>query len=223
MEQHACVADCGADGKVTLWTSTQTPHYIHREVAKVLEMPLSHLRVIVPAVGGGFGGKCEPFAYDFAACLFARRHGRPIKFTLSREEAFLCHRGRHPVKMILKTGVKLDGAITAVHLQTFLDGGAYASYGLATVYYTGALLTVTYKIPRYKFDGMRLYTNKPACGPKRGHGSTQPRYAFECQLDRIAEQLGLDPAAYRKQLAIEPDTHDRQRSARHQLRAGRMR
>ncbi|HEX6798650.1 MAG TPA: molybdopterin cofactor-binding domain-containing protein, partial [Ktedonobacterales bacterium] len=206
MEEHACVADCGADGKITLWTSTQTPHYVHREVAKVLQMPLSHLRVIVPAVGGGFGGKCEPFAYDFAACLFAQRHGRPIKFTLSREEAFYCHRGRHPVKMILKTGVKRDGAITALHLQTFLDGGAYASYGLATVYYTGALLTVTYQIPRYKFDGMRLYTNKPACGPKRGHGSTQPRYAFECQLDRIAEQLGLDPADYRRRIAIAPDS-----------------
>lgn len=204
MEEHACVADCHADGKVTLWTSTQTPHYIHREVAKVLGIPRSRLRIIVPPVGGGFGGKCEPFAHDFAACLFALRHGRPIKFTLSREEVFYCHRGRHPVKMILKTGVKRDGTITAVHLQTFLDGGAYASYGLATVYYTGALLTVTYKIPAYKFDGMRLYTNKPACGPKRGHGSTQPRYAFECQLDRIAEQLGLDPAEYRKRIAIEP-------------------
>jgi 4-hydroxybenzoyl-CoA reductase subunit alpha len=204
MEEHACVADSGADGKVTLWTSTQTPHYVHREVAKVLGIPLSRLRVIVPPVGGGFGGKCEPFAHDFAACLFALRHGRPIKFTLSREEVFYCHRGRHPVKMILKTGVKADGTLTAVHLQTFLDGGAYASYGLATVYYTGALLTVTYKIPRYKFDGMRLYTNKPACGPKRGHGSTQPRYAFECQLDKIAEQLGLDPAEYRKRIAVEP-------------------
>jgi 4-hydroxybenzoyl-CoA reductase alpha subunit len=204
MEEHACVADCASDGKVTLWTSTQTPHYVHREIGKVLQLPLSRLRIIVPPVGGGFGGKCEPFAHDFAACLFALRHGRPIKYTLSREEVFYCHRGRHPVKMLLKTGVKQDGTITAVHLQTFLDGGAYASYGLATVYYTGALLTVTYKIPAYKFDGMRLYTNKPACGPKRGHGSTQPRYAFECQLDKIAEQLGLDPAAYRKQLAIEP-------------------
>jgi len=204
MEEHACVADCHADGKVTLWTSTQTPHYVHREVAKVLGIPLSRLRVITPPVGGGFGGKCEPFAHDFAASLFALRHGRPVKFTLSREEVFYCHRGRHPVKMILKTGVKRDGTITAVHLQTILDGGAYASYGLATVYYTGALLTVTYKIPRYKFDGMRLYTNKPACGPKRGHGSTQPRYAFECQLDRIAEQLDLDPAEYRHRIAIEP-------------------
>ena len=204
MEEHACVADCRPDGKVTLWTSTQTPHYVHREVGKVLGIPLSRLRIIVPPVGGGFGGKCEPFAHDFAACLFALRHGRPIKFTLSREEVFYCHRGRHPVKMLLKTGVKQDGTITAVHLQTFLDGGAYASYGLATVYYTGALLTVTYKIPAYKFDGMRLYTNKPPCGPKRGHGSTQPRYAFECQLDKIAAQLGLDPAEYRKRIAIEP-------------------
>ncbi|HEX9038329.1 MAG TPA: molybdopterin cofactor-binding domain-containing protein [Ktedonobacterales bacterium] len=204
MEEHACVADCRSDGKITLWTSTQTPHYVHREIAKVLGVPRSRLRIIVPPVGGGFGGKCEPFAHDFAACLFALRHGRPVKFTLSREEVFYCHRGRHPVKMVLKTGVKSDGSITAVHLQTFLDGGAYASYGLATVYYTGALLTVTYKIPAYKFDGMRLYTNKPACGPKRGHGSTQPRYAFECQLDRIAEQLGLDPAEYRKRIAIEP-------------------
>jgi 4-hydroxybenzoyl-CoA reductase subunit alpha len=204
MEEHACVADCGSNGKITLWTSTQTPHYVHREIAKVLNVPRSRLRIIVPAVGGGFGGKCEPFAHDFAACLFARRHGRPIKFTLSREEVFYCHRGRHPVKMILKTGVKQDGTITAVHLQTILDGGAYASYGLATVYYTGALLTVTYKISRYQFDGMRLYTNKPACGPKRGHGSTQPRYAFECQLDKICEQLKLDPAEYRKRIAIEP-------------------
>ncbi len=204
MEQHACVADCLPNGKITLWTSTQTPHYVHREVAKVLQIPLSRLRVIVPPVGGGFGGKCEPFAHDFAACLFALRHGRPIKFTLNREEVFYCHRGRHPVKMVLKTGVKRDGTITALHLQTFLDGGAYASYGLATVYYTGALLAVTYKIPRYQFDGMRLYTNKPPCGPKRGHGSTQPRYAFECQLDRIAEQLGLDPAEYRKRIAVDP-------------------
>ena len=204
MEEHACVADCHADGKITLWTSTQTPHYVHREIAKVLGVAQSRLRVIVPPVGGGFGGKCEPFAHDFAACLFALRHGRPIKFTLSREEVFYCHRGRHPVKMLLKTGVKRDGSITAVHLQTFLDGGAYASYGLATVYYTGALLTVTYKIPAYKFDGMRLYTNKPPCGPKRGHGSTQPRYALECQLDKIAEQLGLDPAEYRQRIAIEP-------------------
>src|SRR5258708_40254024 len=128
----AWLAAWGAVGKVTLWTSPETPHYVHREVAKVLGIPQSHLRVLVPAVGGGFGGKCEPFAHDFAACLFALRHGRPVKFTLSPEEAFYCHRGRHPVKRLLKTGGRRDGTVTAVPLQTFLDGGAYATYAPAT-------------------------------------------------------------------------------------------
>src|SRR5207244_13225687 len=94
-------------------------------------------------------------------------------------------------------GVKKDGEITAVHYQSWLDGGAYASHGIATTDYTGALMTVTYRIPAYKFDGVRVYTNKPPCGPKRGHGTTQPRYAFECQLDKIATELGLDPIEYR--------------------------
>jgi CO/xanthine dehydrogenase Mo-binding subunit len=125
------------------------------------------------------------------------RTKRPVKFTLDREEVFYAHRGRHPVKMRLRTGVKKDGEITAVHFQSYLDGGAYASYGIATTYYTGALMTVTYRIPAYKFDGVRVYTNKPPCGPKRGHGTTQPRYAFECQLDKIATELGFDPIEYR--------------------------
>src|SRR5207249_3762575 len=102
--------------------------------------------------------------------------------------------------MRIRTGVKKDGEITAVHYQSWLDGGAYASYGIATTYYTGALLTVTYRIPAYKFDGVRVYTNKPPCGPKRGHGTTQPRYGFECQIDKIAEDLGLDPLEYRKSI-----------------------
>src|SRR5437870_3895558 len=113
---------------------------------------------------------------------------RPVKITLDREEVFYAHRGRHPVKMRIRTGVKKDGEITAVHYQSWLDGGAYASYGIATTYYTGALLTVTYRIPAYKFDGVRVYTNKPPCGPKRGHGTTQPRYGFECQIDKIADR-----------------------------------
>ncbi|HEY8829910.1 MAG TPA: molybdopterin cofactor-binding domain-containing protein, partial [Candidatus Limnocylindria bacterium] len=133
-------------------------------------------------------------------CLLALRTKRPVKFTLDREEVFYAHRGRHPVKMHLRTGVTKDGEITAVHFQSWLDGGAYASYGIATTYYTGALLTVTYRVPAYKFDGVRVYTNKPPCGPKRGHGTTQPRYAFEAQLDKIAYDLGLDPLAYRQRI-----------------------
>src|SRR5256712_4866208 len=108
--------------------------------------------------------------------------------------------------MRVRAGVKKAGEITAVHYQSWLDGGAYASYGIATTYYTGALLTVTYRIPAYKFDGVRVYTNKPPCGPKRGHGTTQPRYGFECQLDKIAQDLGLDALDYRKRILQPPQS-----------------
>jgi len=200
IESHSCVANGEANGNVTLWTSTQVPHYLHRELEKVLGVPRSRIRVIATPNGGAFGGKSDPFGHEFAACLLALRTKRPVKFTLDREEVFYTHRGRHPVKMHLRTGVKKDGEITAVHFQSWLDGGAYASYGIATTYYTGALLTVTYRVPAYKFDGVRVYTNKPPCGPKRGHGTTQPRYAFETQLDKIATDLGLDPLEYRRRI-----------------------
>ena len=206
MEQHAAVAHFDADQKITLWTSTQTPHYVHRALAKVLEMPASHIRVIATPNGGGFGGKSDPFNHEVAVCKLALITGRPVKITLTREEVFYCHRGRHPVLMKVKTGVKNDGAITAMHFQSFLDGGAYGSYGVASTFYTGALQTVTYEVPRYKFQGLRAFTNKPPCGPKRGHGTPQPRYALEVHLDKIAEQLRLDPVEIRRKHLVPPNS-----------------
>jgi CO/xanthine dehydrogenase Mo-binding subunit len=122
---------------------------------------------------------------------------RPVKISLTREEVFYCHRGRHPVLMRFRTGVAKDGTITGVDLQTLLDGGAYGSYGVASTFYTGALQTVTYDIPRYRFRGCRVFTNKPPCGPKRGHGTPQARFGQEVQLDKIAERLQVDPADFR--------------------------
>jgi 4-hydroxybenzoyl-CoA reductase subunit alpha len=206
MEQHAAVAHFDSDGKITLWSSTQTPHYVHRALAKVLGLTASHIRVIATPNGGGFGGKSDPFNHEVAVCKLSMITGRPVKVTLTREEVFYCHRGRHPVLMKVKTGVKSDGAITAMHFQSFLDGGAYGSYGVASTFYTGALQTVTYDVPKYKFDGLRAFTNKPPCGPKRGHGTPQPRYALEVQLDKIAEQLRLDPVEIRRRHLVAPNT-----------------
>jgi len=206
MEQHAAVAHFDPDKKITLWSSTQTPHYVHRALAKVLELPASHIRVIATPNGGGFGGKSDPFNHEVVVCKLAMITGRPVKVTLTREEVFYCHRGRHPVLMHVKTGVKKDGAITGMHFQSFLDGGAYGSYGVASTFYTGALQTVTYNVPRYKFEGLRAFTNKPPCGPKRGHGTPQPRFALEVQLDKIAEQLKLDPADIRRKHLVEPNS-----------------
>ena len=198
LEQHAAVAHFDADNKLTLWSATQTPHYVHRALAKVLGIPAAHIRVIATPNGGGFGGKSDPFNHEVVVAKLAMMTGRPVKITLTREEVFYCHRGRHPVLMWVKTGVKRDGAITAMHFRTFLDGGAYGSYGVASTFYTGALQTVTYNVPRYKFEGVRVFTNKPPCGPKRGHGTPQPRFALEAQLDKIAEDLHIGAVDIRR-------------------------
>jgi 4-hydroxybenzoyl-CoA reductase alpha subunit len=206
MEQHAAVAHWGPDGKLTLWSSTQTPHYVHRLLGKILDVPQAHIRVVAAPVGGGFGGKLDPFAHEIAACKLSQLTGRPVKIALTREEVFYVHRGRHPVLMWIKTGFTREGAITGMHFRSWLDGGAYGSYGVASTFYTGALQTVTYKIPVYRFEGARIFTNKPPCGPKRGHGTPQPRFAMECQIDKAAEQLGLDPAEMRRRNLAEPFT-----------------
>jgi 4-hydroxybenzoyl-CoA reductase alpha subunit len=206
MEQHAAVAHATPDGKLTLWSSTQTPHYVHRLLAKILDMPAAHIRVIAAAVGGGFGGKLDPFAHEIAACRLSQLLGRPVKIACTREEVFYIHRGRHPVLMWIKTGFTKAGDITGCHLKTWLDGGAYGSYGVASTFYTGVINPVTYKMPVYKFEGARVFTNKPPCGPKRGHGTPQPRFALEVQLDKAAEQLGLDPADMRRRILVEPFT-----------------
>jgi len=206
MEQHAAVAHWGSDGKLTLWSSTQTPHYVHRLLAKVLDTPAAHIRVIATPVGGGFGGKTEPFAHEIVACQLSKLTGRPVKIALTREEVFYTHRGRHPVLMWIKTGFTKQGDITGCHLRTWLDGGAYGSYGVASTFYTGVINPMTYKMPVYKFEAARIFTNKPPCGPKRGHGTPQPRFALECQLDKAAEQLGLDPAEMRRRIVAEPFT-----------------
>jgi 4-hydroxybenzoyl-CoA reductase subunit alpha len=206
MEQHAALADWSPDGKLTLWSSTQTPHYVHRALAKVLELPPARIRVIATPNGGGFGGKSDPFNHEIVVAKLAMLTGRPVKIALTREEVFYCHRGRHPTLMWVKTGVTRDGRITGMHFRTLLDGGGYGSYGVASTYYTGALQTVTYQVDRYKFEGARAFTNKAPCGPKRGHGTPQPRFALEVQLDKLAEDLGIDPAELRLRHLAPPNS-----------------
>lgn len=193
-------------GKLTVWSSTQVPHYLHRELARVLGLDPARVRVIQPPVGGGFGGKSEPFDLEFSVAALAIQTGRPVKILYTREELFYSHRGRHPFHMSYRTGATKDGKLTAVEAQTVLDGGAYASFGLVTTYYSGQLLTAPYVMPAYRFRSARAYTNKPACGPKRGHGSVQPRFALEVQLDKLAQRLEIDPMELRRRNAMGSDT-----------------
>ncbi len=206
IEQHAAVAALDGEGKLTLWSSTQVPHYVHRSLSRVLQIPASQIRVIATPNGGGFGGKCDVCNHEMVVGKAAMVLGRPVKICLNREEVFYMHRGRHPVLMKFRTGVDKDGKLTGMHLQTLVDGGGYGSYGVASTFYTGALQTVTYELPRYKFEAARVFTNKPPCGPKRGHGTPQPRFGQEIQLDKIAEKLGRDPAELRLGMIVKPDS-----------------
>ncbi len=206
LEQHSSVAVAEDDDRVTVYSSTQCPHYVHRALTKTLDVPGSRIRVIACSNGGGFGGKTDPFNHEIVVAKMALKLGRPAKITLTREEVFYCHRGRHPVQMHLKTGFRKDGTMTSQHLRTTLDGGAFGSYGVASTFYTGALQTTTYKLPNYWFEGARAFTNKPPCGPKRGHGTPQPRFGYEVQLDKAAHNLGIDPAELRLRNLVEADT-----------------
>ena len=198
IEPHCAIGHFEPNGQLTVWSSTQVPHYLHRELAQVLQLDPAKVRVIQPLVGGAFGGKSEPFDLEFCVAELSRKCGRPVKILYTREEVFYAHRGRHPFEMHYRTGLTADGKITSVDAKITLDGGAYASFGLVTAYYSGQLLCAPYHLPAYRFDSTRVYTNKPACGPKRGHGSVQPRFAFEVQLDKLAEKAGLDPFELRR-------------------------
>jgi 4-hydroxybenzoyl-CoA reductase alpha subunit len=206
IEQHAAVGALDGEGKLTLWSSTQVPHYVHRALGRVLRIPAAHIRVIACPNGGGFGGKTDICNHEIVVAKAALLLGRPVKICLNREEVFYMHRGRHPVLMKFRTGVTKDGKLTGVSLQTLVDGGGYGSYGVASTFYTGVLQTVTYEIPRYRFEACRTFTNKPPCGPKRGHGTPQPRFGQEVQLDKIAERLQIDPAELRLGMVAKPNT-----------------
>ncbi|MGB6063569.1 MAG: molybdopterin cofactor-binding domain-containing protein [Desulfomonilaceae bacterium] len=197
IEPHSCLAVFDLDGKLTLQTSTQVPHYVMRTVAMVVQIPVGNVRVVKPYVGGGFGPKCEATPLEMSSAFLAKITGKPVKMTYSREQVFLHSRARHQFYAEMSLGVKKDGTMVALKNKAVLDGGAYTSFGIATVYYSGSLLGGPYKLQAMKYDGHRVYTNKPACGAQRGHGGVAHRAAFEQLVDMTAEKLGIDPVEMR--------------------------
>ncbi|MCF8104808.1 MAG: molybdopterin-dependent oxidoreductase [Desulfohalobiaceae bacterium] len=197
IEPPGCVAVFDLHGNLTLYSSTQVPHYVQRTAAMVTGLPVGKVRVVKPYVGGGFGIKASANANELSACFLSMKTGKPVKMNLSREQVFKLCRARHQFIHKMTTGVKKDGTLVSLDHECYLDGGAYSSFGIATVYYAGSLLGGPYKLQNMKYDGYRVYNNKPPCGAQRGHGGVAARAAWEQQLDMIAEELGMDPIELR--------------------------
>ena len=199
MELHAALAEYDPErDRLTMRSVSQVPYYVHLMLARCLDMDPAQIRVTKPFIGGGFGARTETLNFELVTGLLARKAGGAVMIQLSREECFLTHRGRPETDVRLKIGMTAKGRITAVDCEVVQAGGAYAGYGLVTILYAGALLHGIYDTPNVKYEGYRVYTNTPPCGAMRGHGTVDVRHAFECLLDRMARELGLDPFAVRR-------------------------
>ena len=205
-EPHCVIGHFDHDGRLTVWSATQVPHYLHRALAEVMEMDMHRIRVIRPMVGGAFGGKSDPFPHEMIAALLSRRTRRPVKILFDREEVFITNHGRHPTRTSMTMGVSKEGTITGLDLKTLIDGGAWGSFGVVTTYYNGVLCMGPYKIDNFRYSGKRLYTNKPPSGAMRGHGAVNSRFAMEVLVDMLAENVGMDPLEFRIKNLLSPMT-----------------
>ena len=203
-EPHAVVAHWDANGRLQLYTPQQVPHYTHRALATVLKVPMHQINVIRTFVGGGFGGKSDPFPHEMCAAILARKSGRPVRITFDREEVYWINRGRHPSYIEVKLDADKDGRIAGLDVDALIDGGAFASFGHVTSYYNGVLATAPYELGSFHYTGARVWTNKPASGAMRGHGAVNTRCAVEVGLDDIAEQLAVDPISLRMANLLPP-------------------
>jgi 4-hydroxybenzoyl-CoA reductase subunit alpha len=207
IEPHAALAEYEPlTQRLTMQSVTQVAYYLHLMLARCLDMDASRIRVIKPFVGGGFGARVEVLNFEIITALLARAAAGKVMMQLTREENFLTHRARPQTDIRLKLGMCRDGRITACECEVTQRGGAYAGYGIVTILYAGALLQGIYDIPAIKYDGYRVYANLPPCGAMRGHGAVDTRHAFECLLDRMARELGLDPFAVRRANLLQAPT-----------------
>ncbi len=193
LEPHNSVANFDSSGRVTLWTSTQSPFLTKQLLALVLDIPKDNVRVIKPHVGGGFGGKAGLYPLDLHCALLSKKTGKPVRICYTREEEFAASCRRHRTEIVIKIGVKKDGSIISRKANVKLDGGAYNTHGPVVTFLAALWLSHVYRQPNIRFESQRFYTNNSPCTAMRGYTSPQSYLASEIQMDLVAEELGIDP------------------------------
>ena len=205
MEPRSIVVDPTGD-QITVWSSTQVPHFVRVFLALVLGIPESKLRVIAPDVGGGFGGKLQFTPEEVITVLAARRTGRPCKYTETRTESMMAaHHGRGQVQKLTMAATK-DGTITGLKVDLTVDMGAYLGLLTASIPLLGIyMFNGIYKIPAYKLTCTNVFTNKAWTDAYRGAGRPEATFAIERMMDELAAEVGVDALEIRERNWI---THD---------------
>jgi CO/xanthine dehydrogenase Mo-binding subunit len=208
-QQHIYLEPCSTlasvdrdSGKVTVYTSTQSAFRSQAIIAEAMGLPMSKVRVIVPRVGGGFGGKTESTNQPITVAL-AKAAGAPVKMTFSRTDDMLMMRSRHACRIHMRTGADRDGRILARQVKLYFDTGAYADDGPFVAGVGAWFARGPYRIPSFDIESWCVYTNRLRASAFRGFGNPQIHFASEVQIDRLAEKLGMDPIELRLRNALE--------------------
>jgi 4-hydroxybenzoyl-CoA reductase alpha subunit len=197
LEVSNCVAKWDKSDRLTIWTNTQAPHTQRQEVARVLGIPRRQVRLISSYMGGGFGSKLVMDMKLPIAAVLSRMTGRPVRIVNTRSEEFTTGKTRYPYTMFLRTGAMKDGQIMVRDLRVIGDAGAYHDKGPATINFSSMMFGTLYNVPHIRYHADMVYTNKEMGTAFRGFGNPQVAFATECQLDELAEKIGMDPLALR--------------------------
>ncbi|HLQ34070.1 MAG TPA: molybdopterin cofactor-binding domain-containing protein, partial [Chloroflexota bacterium] len=200
----ACLAQWDAEGRLTIWSTTQVPYLYQRELAEILGIEGDRIRVIQPTLGGGFGRGLDVYPIDPICAFLAKKAGRPVKIEFDRTEEFIACPTRQPCRFHIRAAASKDGKLLARDAMVYLDNGAYVSWGPTTPYVMMATVTGLYRVPNVRFETKIVYTNNPYSGAMRGYGNLQATFAVESSMDILAAKLGLDPLEFRLRNANQP-------------------
>jgi CO/xanthine dehydrogenase Mo-binding subunit len=198
------IADWDAEGRLTMWSTTQVPFLYQRDLAQALGIGGDRIRVLQPPVGGNFGRGLDLYPIDIIAALLARRARRPVKIEFERVEEFIACPTREPCTIHLRTAADVDGRLLARDCHVIIDNGAYTSWGSTTPYVMLSTVAGLYRCPAVRFDTTIAYTNNPYSGSMRGYGNLESTFAVESQMDELAERLGLDRLEIRRRNVTRP-------------------
>jgi xanthine dehydrogenase molybdenum-binding subunit len=198
MGTYFCAAHFDASGRLTVWSPTQVPFILQREIASAMRMSGSNVRILQPTIGGAFGKALDIYPFETICVLLAQKARRPVKIVFTREEEFSVACKRQAARITLKQGATKDGKLMARKVDIVMNAGAYVSWGPLSSWTMVQTFGSFYEVPHIHFLCEPVYTNMPICGAMRGYGNPQAHFALESQMDTLAEELGMDAIEFRK-------------------------